>query len=201
MAQLRREDVDLAEAEERGQVAVHDADELLKAVTKNGAPDRHAFHRAVGDAIRGMRRRYRVVRAFGEMVDMLWREGRGDDATRLEAFWRELARIEPFALLCAYHLDMLNAEKYGDAFDSMCRTHTHIIPARDYRRLDEAVSRASHDVLDVTTVMMLETVAERDRPLAEMPRGQVILLWLSRNMPRTAEKVLARVRALYNAAA
>lgn len=194
---LECEGVDLDEAVQCGQVTNHDADAMLQKLMKNGKPDRHRFHRVIGDAIRTMRRRYPVVRAFGELVDILWRDGRVEHAARIEEFWKELARIESFALLCAYRIDTLDAASYSGAFDSMCHTYTHLIPARDYRRFDDAVDRASREVLDTTTTMMLESVAQTDKPRTEMPRGQVILLWLARNMPRTAERVLSRVRDLY----
>ena len=200
-ARLECEGVNLAEAARSGQVANHEADVMLKKVVRDGVPDRHAFLRVVGDVIRDMRRRHQVIRAFGEMVDILWRQGRQRHAARIAEFWKELGYIESFALLSAYRIDTLDSEAYSRAFDSMCQVHTHLIPARDYGRFDEAVNRASHEILDSTTAMMLESVAQTDKPPTEMPRGQVVLLWLSRNMPRTADRVLARVRALYPGAA
>jgi hypothetical protein len=32
-----------------------------------------------------------------------------------------------------------------------------------------------------------------------MPLGEAVILWLNENMPRTAEKILARVRTRYDA--
>jgi hypothetical protein len=46
---------------------------------------------------------------------------------------------------------------------------------------------------------MLLSLAERHRSRTGMPQGQATLLWLQRNMPRTAEKVLAQVRSRYSA--
>ena len=44
----------------------------------------------------------RRVRAFGEMVALLWSAGRQEDALELEELWNDLARSISFALICAY---------------------------------------------------------------------------------------------------
>ena len=62
---------------------------------------------------------------------------------------------------------------------------------------DDAVSKASHDVLDESAVIMVQSLAVKDKPRIAMPFGQAVILWLNQNMPRTAEKVLARVRTRY----
>jgi len=196
--QLGPQGVDLADALRRGQVRYFDAHESLASLMKDGAPDREAFQKVIGSVVGGMRRRYPAVRAFGEMVDILWHDGRRDATAELEKLWNELAAAEPFALLCAYRIDALDCAAYGGPFEGMCNAHTHLISARDYDRFNEAVSLASHDVLDQSTVMMLQSLAKKDKPRTEMPLGQAIILWLSQNMPRTAEKVLARVRAHYS---
>jgi hypothetical protein len=200
VTQLDALGVDLPAAVERGQVRSYDADETLASLMKDGRPDHNAFRQMVGSVLGGMRRHYRQIRAFGEMVDILWRDGRRDAAVELEKRWNELARVEPFALLCGYRVDPLDRASYGGPFEDVCKSHTHVIPARDYRRLDDAVSQASREVMDRPTVMMLESLAARHKPRTDMPPGQAVLLWLSLNMPRTADKVMARVRALYSSA-
>ena len=42
------------------------------------------------------------TRAFGEMVALLWAQGKRDAALRLEALWNDLAKRMSFALCCAY---------------------------------------------------------------------------------------------------
>jgi hypothetical protein len=42
---------------------------------------------------------------------------------------------------------------------------------------------------------MLLSLSASGRPATAMPEGQATLLWLKRNMPRTADKVLAEVSA------
>ena len=176
--------------------AVHmlDADETLASFMVDGMPDAAAFQRACGRAIRGLRLRYPGVRAYGEMVDILWQRGERAAALRLEELWNDLRREQPFSLLCAYAMDPLQPEVYG-ALESVCRCHTHLIPTRDYERFNQAVMDASKAALDQPLAQMLLSLAARYRPSTEMPLGQAALLWLKKNMPRTADRVLEDVRA------
>lgn len=183
------------EAVERGQLLMLDASDTLASFTRNGAADWTMFHETIGGAIAKMRLQYRSVRAYGEMVDLLWQAGRKDEAIRLEEFWNELAKLQTFALFCAYYMDNLDARSYGGPLECVCKVHTHLIPARDYERLNDAVSAASRKVLEGSLANMLLSLTASRRPATQMPLGQATLLWLQENMPRTAEKVLAEVRA------
>jgi hypothetical protein len=97
-------------------------------------------------------------------------------------------------------MDNLDAAAYGGALECVCHVHTHLIPARDYEAFNDAVSEASKAVLDQPLAQMLQSLSASQRPETHMPIGQATLLWLQKNMPRTAEKVLAGVRERCNAA-
>ena len=182
------------EAAGRGQLVLLDAEETLARFTANGMPDWQSFHALIGGVIAKMRLRYPTVRAYGEMVDVLWQRGSRDAAIRLEEFWNDLAKLQTFSLLCAYYMDNLDAAAYQGPLECVCKVHSHLIPARDYERFNEAVIEAATEVLDQPLADMLLSLSERHRPPTAMPQGQATLLWLQRNMPRTAEKVLAQVR-------
>jgi hypothetical protein len=91
-------------------------------------------------------------------------------------------------------MDPLRGDTYA-GLESICRCHTHLIPARDYGELNEAVRQASLKVLDAPLAQMLLTLAASNRPHTEMPLGQAALIWLRQNMPRTADRILDEVRA------
>jgi hypothetical protein len=171
-----------------------DADATLERFMIDGMPEWTAFHQAAGGAIAELRLQYPTVRAYGEMVDILWQRGEQKAAMRLEDFWNELGKLQTFSLLCAYGIDPLAAGTYGGALESVCKCHTHLIPTRDYSRFNDAVSRASKDVLDQPLAQMLLKLAASHRPHTEMPLGQAALIWLKQNMPRTADRVLEEVR-------
>jgi hypothetical protein len=180
---------------------VLDAEETLACFMSGGQPQWRAFHEAVGGLIAELRLAYPGVRAYGEMVDVLWQRGERDAAARLEEFWNELARLQTFSLLCAYRIDNLDAQAYRGPLECVCKTHTHLIPARDYTRFNEAVRAASKEVLDQPLAQMLLSLSSRHRPATQMPLGQATLLWLAQNMPRTAERVLQEVKLRYAPAA
>jgi hypothetical protein len=73
--------------------------------------------------------------------------------------------------------------------------HTHLIPTPNYSLFNHAVLEASEKVLNRPLSNMLLSLSASSKPSTEMPDGQATLLWLKRNMPRTADKVLAEVRA------
>jgi MEDS: MEthanogen/methylotroph, DcmR Sensory domain len=195
LRELQAQGLAAREAVKRGQLVLLDAAEMLARFTAGGMPDWQSFHALVGGGIAKVRLEFPAVRAYGEMVDLLWQRGARDAALRLEEFWNDLAKLQTFSLLCAYHMDNLDAAAYRGPLECICKAHTHLIPARDYQRFNDAVVQASEEVLDYPLAQMLLSLSERHRPETAMPQGQATLLWLQRNMPRTAEKVLAQVRA------
>ena len=66
-----------------------------------------------------------VIRAYGEMVDVLWKRGRTDAAMSLEMLWNRLAATHHFALLCGY--SMGNFYKRIDQFQQVCAQHSHVL--------------------------------------------------------------------------
>jgi hypothetical protein len=179
----------------RGQLRLLDCAETLDRFMRRGVPEWPLFHQTVGGALAELRLQYPTVRAYGEMVDLLWRAGQQDAALRLEEFWNELGALQTFSLLCAYYMDNLDTKAYGGPLERVCKAHTHLIPARDYNRFNLAVSEASKQVLDQPLAQMLLSLSASHRPPAQMPLGQATLFWLKKNMPRTADKVLAQMKA------
>jgi hypothetical protein len=89
-------------------------------------PEPGLFRRSVGtvlqDAARG--REKTPVRACGEMVDLLWKQGRTEAAVRLEVLWTGLADSHAFSLLCGYAIG--NVYKQTAKFNEVCQLHTHV---------------------------------------------------------------------------
>jgi hypothetical protein len=172
-----------------------DAERTLALFMVGDMPVWNRFHAVIGGLIAEMRLEHDGVRAYGEMVDILWQAGNKKGAIKLEEFWNELGRLQTFSLFCAYQLDSLEECACGGAMDSISRVHTHLTPARDPSSVDAEVSRAIEQVVQQPLAAMLLALAADRRIGARMPIGQAALLWLSRNMPHTGEQVLTRVRA------
>jgi uncharacterized protein len=105
-----------------------DADDTLAAFMVDGMPDQHRFRDTLVPVIERAcgGRRDCVVRAYGEMVDVLWKRGQTVAATRLETLWNMLANSHAFSLLCGY--SMGNFYKAA-AVDEICSHHTHVVSA------------------------------------------------------------------------
>lgn len=98
-------DVDRARAS--GTLVVLDARATLAEFMVGELPDPHRFRSKIAPVLEEAATRAggKGVRAYGEMVDILWHEGRQHAALRLERLWNELATALPFRLLCAYRAD------------------------------------------------------------------------------------------------
>ena len=65
-----------------------------------------------------------TIRAYGEMVDVLWKRQQTEAAIRLETLWNDLARWHRFGLLCGYAIG--NCYQ-GSATADICAVHTHSV--------------------------------------------------------------------------
>jgi hypothetical protein len=125
--QLASRLIDVDAAIQSGDLVLLDADEALDTFMVDGMPHPGKFAYHVGGVIKKTlaRRTTTIVRAYGEMVDVLWKQGREDAAIRLEILWNKLATTYGFALLCGY--SMGNFYKQADRFQEVCSHHTHVL--------------------------------------------------------------------------
>ena len=106
---LRTKGIDTSRALDQGTLVLLDADETLRSFMVQGAPDWELFASTVGGVLAAVAARSRgmPVRAYGEMVDVLWRDGQRSAALRLESMWNDLRSRagHTFSLLCAFVID------------------------------------------------------------------------------------------------
>jgi MEDS: MEthanogen/methylotroph, DcmR Sensory domain len=98
---------DVAALRDDGLYVSLDAARTLEQFIVNGRPDRNRFSDVVGGQLVRTHGTYPRVRAFGEMVALLWAQGKSQAALELEDLWNELLGYHPFSLMCAYSLDVL----------------------------------------------------------------------------------------------
>ena len=125
--QLRRRFIDCAAARKDGDLIVLDAEETLALFTgADGMPDADLFQEHLSRVIRQtLSGRSTTLRAYGEMVDLLWRRGQADAALRLEILWNKLALQHSFALLCGY--SMGSFYKQTDRMEEIAALHSEVI--------------------------------------------------------------------------
>jgi hypothetical protein len=125
---LAQAGVDLAAARDDGSYLARDAAQTLSELMAAGKLDGAAFDRVLGTVIAAAGAGGRPVRAFGEMVALLWDDGLVSAAVRLEAMWEELGGKHPFSLFCGYRTDAVTRDM--DAFAEVCRLHGEIVGGR-----------------------------------------------------------------------
>jgi anti-sigma regulatory factor (Ser/Thr protein kinase) len=118
--------VDRQGAIEDGRLVLLDASETLAKLTTDGRVDRRAFDRVVGNTLRAACGRARAVRAYGEMVDLLWQVGNIPGAIELEKVWNELIAELRFGLLCAYQSGAVAAPEHEHALREVCELHSSV---------------------------------------------------------------------------
>ena len=70
------------------------------------------------------------MRGYGEMVDLLYKDGDIASALELEELWTDLANVHKFPLLCAYAVQSFFKEPRGSSgFSDVCQRHSHVIGA------------------------------------------------------------------------
>jgi hypothetical protein len=120
--------VDLAGARDDGSYLALDAGQMLSELMVADKLDSVAFDRVTGAVIAAAGAGGRPVRAFGEMVALLWDDGLVNDAVQLEALWEELGARHPFSLFCGYRADSMARDI--DAYAEVCRLHGEIVGSR-----------------------------------------------------------------------
>lgn len=125
--QLYERLVDCECAVRDGDLVLLDAQATLDLFMVDDRPNVDLFHenvgRIVGQVLNGRKRT--VLRAYGEMVDLLWRQGRTEAAIELEVLWNKLALSFDFALLCGYAMGSFY--KQVDQLESIRILHSHVI--------------------------------------------------------------------------
>ena len=122
--------VDLAAMAATGRYAVMDAAETLSRLLVARRPSPLLFGEVVGSAISRLQPESGRVRAFGEMVSLLWSTGDRDAAIRLEEIWNEWIGFHPLSLMCGYEFD---GAMDARGFSAIAATHTDVRPPGETR--------------------------------------------------------------------
>jgi hypothetical protein len=199
---LQAEGVDVKAAQDRGQLTVVDADELLPRFMRDAMPDAPVFLGLASEVIGNARDagRYPKVRWWGEMVNILWEQGNVAASMSLEDQFDRLAHQHEIAIFCSFVMDNFNSEVHTRMLPRLSQNHSHLIPVQDYARLERAVAEALRDTVGPNDARVLEEqLLSRYSPAFQMPRSQALLLALRESLPAVAESVLKRSRTLYAA--
>jgi PAS domain S-box-containing protein len=128
---LAAQGVDISEAARQGRYIALDAAETLSLFTLEGWPEPARFAECLGGVLTRARgaavNPHSPVAVFGEMVALLWAEGKFEAALQLEQLWNDLSRTQSFHLRCAYSVGAFGTEEEAP-FLRLCGEHTRVLP-------------------------------------------------------------------------
>jgi anti-sigma regulatory factor (Ser/Thr protein kinase) len=110
-----------------GALVCLDARATLDQLCEDGHVDAAGFRRVVGRVIAKLAATGRPVRAYGEMVALLWRAGHVVAAVELEQAWDELLRELPLELMCSYPSELAQSLEQGEAPDAVSDLHAAVL--------------------------------------------------------------------------
>jgi PAS domain S-box-containing protein len=175
--QLASHGLNVTMAIAQGRYLALDAAETLAKFTITGQPDRERFTSVIGEVVERARkaagREGARVAAFGEMVALLWAEGKREAAIQLEQFWNSLAETHSFSLHCAYPMKGFSRRDHGEPFLQICAEHSSVLPAESYMAVIEeeerrrTVAHLQQKAQTVETEVALRLSEERFRLLVE----------------------------------
>jgi hypothetical protein len=94
--------IDLAKALQEDRYISMDAQVTLSSFMDGSWPNDRLFAEVITSLLQRASKNGRKVRAFGEMVALLWAQGHCAATVRLEHLWNEFCRDYGFCLLCSY---------------------------------------------------------------------------------------------------
>jgi hypothetical protein len=123
---LASKGVDLGPARKADRYIELDADETLAKFMVNGWPDEGRFKEVVAGLLARASANGGNVRAFGEMVAILWAKKLYAATVRLEHLWHRFCAEEGFSLLCAYPVSGPTSST-ALSMREICQAHSHVI--------------------------------------------------------------------------
>jgi hypothetical protein len=128
---------DIGRAEAAGVFVAVDAADTLARLMVRDWPDPGRFDAVVGELVRRTAALGRPIRAYGEMVGVLWERGLVPAAIELETLWNKLRGRHAFALYCGYRVGE-HEDAEPDAFAHVCHLHGGIVGLDEMRDTSRA---------------------------------------------------------------
>jgi PAS domain S-box-containing protein len=142
LSELASRGYDLPTLIEQGRYLSFNASELLAQFMVDGMPDATQFSALMGQLITQAKSAARCesscIVAFGEMVAILWAEGKHEAAIKLESLWNDLAATHSFSLRCAYPMTGFSDRAHTENFLRICSHHTAVIPDESFAAMSDS---------------------------------------------------------------
>jgi signal transduction histidine kinase/ActR/RegA family two-component response regulator len=180
---------DVINAKACGQYVSLDAAETLAQFMVDGSPEPRRFNELMGGIIASVTDGRTRISVFGEMVALLWAEGNHDAAIRLEELWNDLQNAHSFSLFCAYPLNGLGGQRYIEPTSSICKVHSHVIPAESYADLSDSNARLRAIAMLQQKAASLEEEIKERLQVEERLRLALVGEQMARGQAETANRM------------
>jgi len=151
---LRARGVDTNRAVTEGRYVTVDAFQVLAQLMVDGKVNRGRFDDFFREVVLPLKAaaesKLKRVALCGEVVALLWADGKAEDAITLEHLWNEVATQDCFCLRCFYAIASFSDPEQNELFLKLCAEHASVIPRTNHirtvaRRVEqfELLSRAS----------------------------------------------------------
>lgn len=105
-----------------------DASKALSSFMVHGKPNGERFMQSIGRCVLEAANNSQHVYAFGDVVALLWEEGKYDAALEVEHLWNELGAFFPLTLLCAYPDAFTSSDNSGKR--RICDAHSDVLSSQ-----------------------------------------------------------------------
>ena len=137
---LKRRGIALDVMRAQGRYVCLDAGRMLSNFIVDEWPDEPLFARTL-EGILDTVSKHGNIRAFGEMVVLLWQWGNRQAAIRVEEMWNAFMEAHALSLCCAYPINSFGSDADSSLFVKVCEQHTRVLPAESYSALATAAER------------------------------------------------------------
>ena len=108
-----------------------EANEALSKFLVNNWPDEKLFNDFVSEVVARAKVNGRKVRAFGEMVAVLWEQGHNGATVQLENLWHQFHSKDQFSLYCAYPKSGFTQNAH-ESVNAICSAHSVMIDGQTH---------------------------------------------------------------------
>lgn len=106
------------------------------------------------------------IAAFGEMVAVLWADGKREPAVQLEQLWNDFLKTHQLGLLCGYPLHYFSNANDRALFSRICAEHSTVTPAESF------VSEIREDALGREIAELQQRAEALTREVAARKRAE-----------------------------
>lgn len=123
---LKRQGFNIEKLTQEDRYLALDVDEMLSKFMINKWPDDYLFFELITSLLKRVKKNNRKVRAFGEMVAVLWQKGFSGATVQLEYLWNMLHENNEFSLFCAYP-KIGFTQDINASVEKICSAHSKVI--------------------------------------------------------------------------